>query len=317
MTYVITTFTPKPSIQNQLQSEFPTLNFRFFKSIEEAGDLLQKAEVIVTFGDDITEEVVNKAIHLKWIMVMSSGLENMPFQTLKRRGILLTNARGIHKIPMAEFALGLMLLHAKQFLTYVKQQENHNWSKNAPLKELYGSTLLVIGAGTIGKEIGKYAKFFGLRTIGINRSGNPIEEFDEVYGMDSLLTVLPEADYVISVLPSTKETKGIFTMEKFKAMKKEAVFINLGRGDSVNEKDLLEALNNAEFTHAYLDVFNEEPLPERHPFWNCERITITPHTSARSKMYLPRAMEIFMKNLRVFLDGGRDMINMIDLDRGY
>jgi len=308
---------PDKVFREQLSELFPEFHFLFFENMEEAKGVLPETEILVTYGEDVNKDILDQASELKWIMVFSAGLEKIPFKELKRRGILLTNARGIHKIPMAEFAIGLLLMHAKQFLVFSKQQEEHLWNKRVPTKELLGETLLVLGTGAIGREIARYAKFFGMKTIGINRNARPIQEFDETYSLSELNQVLPEADYVLSILPSTKDTIGIFTLEQFMLMKESAVFINLGRGDCIVEEDLLNALEKGEFSHAYLDVFSEEPLRKEHPFWTCNRITITPHVSARSSMYVSRGMDIFIDNLKRYITGREDMINLIDLDRGY
>lgn len=304
-------------LEKRLQEQFPNVDFLYIKSQEEILNHISEAEVFVTYGEDVTEEILNKAEKLKWIMVMSAGIEKLPFQLLKERNILITNARGIHKIPMAEFVFGYILQYAKQLNVFVQQQKERVWNRKVPLQEIYGKTLLVVGAGAIGSQISQYGRAFGMHTIGINRSGSKNEAFDETYSREHINEVLPKADYIVSVLPNTSETQYVFTKEQFKLMKKEAVFINVGRGNAVKEEDLLEALNNGELAHAFLDVFEKEPLPENHPLWTCDKVTITPHLSAITNMYLPRAYEIFAKNLHIYINNEKNFINVIDLDRGY
>lgn len=304
-------------LEKQLQEQFPNVDFLYIKNQEDIVKHISEAEVFVTYGEDLTEEVLHKAEKLQWVMVMSAGIEKLPSQILKERNILVTNVRGIHKIPMAEFVFGYILQYAKQLDVFLKQQSEKVWNKKVPIQEVYGKTLLVVGAGAIGSQISTYGRTFGMHTIGINRSGNKNDAFHETYSRDYLNEVLPKADYVVSVLPNTNETQYVFTKEQFNRMKQDAVFINVGRGNAVNEEDLLEALNNDELAHAFLDVFEKEPLPEDHPFWTCEKVTLTPHLSALTNMYLPRAYEIFAQNLEVYIDKKNDFINVIDLDRGY
>lgn len=313
---IVFTFRPPRKLQEQLRERFPEEEFLYYKSIDEA-DKLHTAEVIVTFGGDLTAEHISACKELKWIMAASAGIENMPVEAIAERNILLTNARGIHKIPMAEFTMGYMLNHVKRFPELQELQSESVWNKRLPLEELAGKQLLVIGTGAIGSEIARLALAFRMDTIGVNRSGSPNEQFDEVYTVDQLLDVLPLADFVVAVLPSTEETKFLLEKEHFQAMKKTAAFINIGRGDLVEESVLIEALDNEEIARAYLDVFIDEPLPADHPFWSQERLTVTPHISSITSKYVPRAMDIFSFNLDVYKRGEEGYKNKVDIDRGY
>lgn len=314
---IISTIVPKEEIQNELRKRFPKVQAEFFNGMKEAEEHLHKAEIFITYGEDLTEERLKKAENLKWIMVMSAGLEKMPFQFLMKRKIKVTNARGIHKIPMAEYTIGVMLNHSKRLGKMLKNQMAKNWDKKLHMQELYGKTLLIVGAGAIGQQIAVYAHALGMNVLGINTSGKNKPPFKTMHKLEQLKLVLPEADYVVSVLPSTKQTKGIFNKELFSSFKPGSVFINIGRGDAVIEQDLIEILNDGIIDHAYLDVFQQEPLPCDHPFWTMENVTITPHVSSHSKMYLVRAFDIFYKNLETYLNNGDDFINEVDLTRGY
>jgi D-isomer specific 2-hydroxyacid dehydrogenase, NAD binding domain. len=314
---ILFSFKPGEDLRKRMERKFPSIRFSYYEKWLDAWDKLPSADALVTYGDDITEQVLDRAEKLQWIMVMSAGVEKLPHQSLDKREILVTNARGIHRIPMAEMAMAYLLHHAKRLAVFHAQQEKRIWNRKVEILELYGKTLLVVGAGAIGSEIGKYAQAFGMKTIGINRRGTDVTGFDEMKPMSHLMTVLPDADYVLSVLPSTPATRGIFTEETFQNMKDGAVFINMGRGDAVNEGALLRALKSGKLAAVYLDVFGEEPLPENSPLWSEENVWITPHISATTAMYLPRAFEIFEENLGEYLRGGKNFINVIDLKRGY
>lgn len=306
---------PAESLQEEVKREFPQVNFEFHKGIKD--DLFLDAEVFLTYGEDVTEEMIDKTDKLKWIMVMSAGLDKMPFEACKNHGILVTNVRGIHKIPMAEFAIGMMLQHVKQMKTLSSNERNKTWERKLPMGELYGKTLFILGIGAIGGEVARLAKAFNMQTIGVNRSGRQAEWADEMYTMENFRQALPKADFIVSVLPSTQETKHFLDLNDFELMKDSAAFINIGRGDLVQDEVLLAALQEKKIAHAYLDVFYEEPLKESHPFWTMENVTVTPHISSLTKNYLPRSFEIFKQNLHTYVRKANDFINVIDLDRGY
>ncbi|MFS8652687.1 MAG: D-2-hydroxyacid dehydrogenase [Caldibacillus sp.] len=315
--YIIIAAGLNEKMKKRLCQTFVDVEFAFYNSLQDVGDDLTKAEVLVTYGQNLTEERLRKAENLQWLMVLSAGLDHLPLKAIKERGILLTNVRGIHKIPISEFVFAFILQYVKKFPLFLKEKERKHWNRQVQIDELYGKTLLVVGAGAIGSHIAKLAKGFGMKTLGIKRSVSKNEHFDAIYPMEKLDEVLPLADFVVSVLPSTEATKNVFTKEQFSLMKTNSVFINVGRGDAVNERDLLAALNQGEIAHAYLDVFQEEPLPENHPFWSCKNITITPHITGVTAPYLERAMEIFETNLHHYLNEKEHMINIVDLDRGY
>ncbi|MFY0779476.1 D-2-hydroxyacid dehydrogenase [Peribacillus simplex] len=312
---ILSTIIPNESIQTKMMDAFPDLNFIYQE--EWTDEPLNEAEILITYGEDLNEEIIGKAANLKWIMVMSAGLELMPFKAIEERGILVTNARGIHKIPMAEYTIGMLLQYEKKLKQLMKNEREELWHRKIEVGELNGKTMLILGAGAIGGEVARLGKAFRMTTMGVNRSGKPVESIDHLYTLDNILEAVPEADYIVSVLPSTDETKGLLQKEHFKAMKETAVFVNIGRGDLINDEVLIEALEAGELAHAILDVFDPEPLGKGHPFWKMENVTVTPHLSSKSGEYLPRTFAIFEKNMREYLKAGKDFINVIDLSRGY
>lgn len=314
---IVSSILPPEELREEVIRDFPEGDFLFFDGIESAGESFYNAEVFITYGEDLTEEHIHKATKLKWIMVMSAGMDEMPLETCKEKGILITNARGIHKIPMAEFALGTMLDHVKQRALLAENEKAEVWNRNLPMEELHGKTLLIIGVGAIGGEIARLAKCFGMKVAGVNRSGRENMWTDRIFPLSRLIGILPEADFIVSVLPSTPETKYLLKEKHFAAAKNSAVFMNIGRGDLVEEKVLLSALEKHQISHAYLDVFESEPLPEGHPFWSMENVTVTPHLSSRTKNYLPRSFEIFRHNLHTYIKNNKDYMNVIDFERGY
>lgn len=298
--------------QDKLIKAFPEQHFIFCETDKEVKRSLEKAEVYVTYGNDVTEELLEEAPDLKWIACLSAGVDGFPFERLKEKEILVTNARGIHKTQMAEYAIAMLLQVYRNSKTIIENERHSKWDKGVRVQEITGKTLLILGTGAIGSETARLAKAFQMNVIGISRSGTAADHFDEVYNTVELLQVLPKADLVVSVLPSTEETKQLLTYKHFKSMKKSAVFLNMGRGDVLVEQDLLRAVREEEIAHAVLDVFEEEPLPKEHGFWREENITITPHISGLSPEYVKRALEIFYKNLTVYISKkGNILIKLI------
>lgn len=303
--------------QERLKANFPNQVFTFCESNDEIKQHVSDAAVIVTYGEDLTAELIGQANSLKWIMVISAGVDKLPFQAIRKKGILVTNARGIHKIPMAEYAISMLLQVYRQEKVIMQNQAEKVWDKSVRMKEITGKTMLIAGTGAIGQEVARLAKAFHMKTIGVSRSGSDVTFFDENHSTDDMNGLLPHADFIITVLPNTKETQGLFTYEHFQNMPNHAVFVNMGRGNIVSSTDLLKAIREKEIAHAVLDVFEEEPLPTEHAFWQEENITITPHISGVSPNYVPRAMEIFEHNLQVYLDERDTYVNIIDVTRGY
>lgn len=314
---IITSFNVNPKIQNQLMETFPKIEFSFHGSMKEAMTEIDSAEILVSYGGDINEEVINKAAKLKWIMVFSAGIEKIPFDAIKQKGILVTNARGTSKTPMAEYTIGMILQVARKTKQLIESEKQEEWNRRLKMIEISGSMITIIGTGSIGSEIARLAKAFGMRTVGINRSGQKVEYFDDVYPVSELEKAIEQGDYIVSVLPSTPDTYHLLKDYHFKKMKKTCVFINIGRASLVDEKVLIQALEKSEIAHAVLDVFETEPLPKGHPFWKMENVTITPHLSGVSRQYLTRCIEIFEHNLKQYISGENKYINVIDLDRGY
>ncbi len=315
---IVSSILPPAELQELVRQLFPDDEFIFNKGLK--GEIYNEfidAEIFITYGEDLTAEDIEKAKHLKWISVMSAGVEKLPFEAIQARDIVVTNARGVHQIPMAEYTLGLMLRHAKRFDRFLDEQKESNWNRGIRTEELHGATVLILGAGAIGGEIAKRCQLFGMHTIGVKTTGRAAENFNEMYSIESWEEPLRQADYIVSVLPSLESTTHMLQKKHFELMKESAVFINIGRGDLVETDVLIKALQEQDIAHAYLDVLEQEPLPEDHPLWTMENVTITPHISGKSKRYLPRAFDIFSHNLHIYKGVPGEMKNVIQLDRRY
>lgn len=317
---IVSSFFPSRELQRSINEKYVEHEFHYFKRMEQIDEVsIREMEILITYGEDLDEDIINRATSLKWISVMAAGIDKMPIESIRKRGILVTNARGIHAIPMAEFALGLMLSHVKRLADLRELQRNRTWNKRLPIGELCGKTLLLLGTGAIPDEVARLAKAFQMNVIGVNRSGHYSGKyFDNVRPIEQLNQLLPEAHVIVSVLPSTPETRGLLTCEHFEQMRDDAFFINLGRGDLIRIETLKRVLEKELIGHMALDVFPEEPLGSDSWLWDYPNITITPHISSITENYLPRSFSIFEHNLAVFSGKVEEgYLNKIDLTKGY
>lgn len=275
---------------------------------EEALKFLPETELIITIGGGnlavpIDEEMLNAAPLLKWVFSISAGVEKLPLKELKERGILTTNTSGVHAVTIAEYVMGGLLVMSHHYDRYIPLKKEKKWGGLISEEDMEGKTILVIGAGHIGSEIGRKAKAFDMRVLGLKRKVCSLEGFDEVYSMEQLKEVLPLADYVVMAAPLTPETHHLIGAEEFALMKNEAVFVNIARGDTVKEQDLITALTERTIKGALLDVFHEEPLPAESPLWELDNVLITPHSSAISKNVIKKVIKMFEANYEKYKKG--------------
>lgn len=259
----------------------------------------------------LAKNYINAAKNVKWMQSTYAGVDAMNAEGL-RKDYILTNIREVYGPPLAEYAFAYILAFRKELVENLAYQKEHAW-KQRLAGMISGQTLCIVGAGSIGKEIARIGKAFGMRTIGYRTKGESVEFFDKIYSGD-LKECVAQGDYVVSVLPNTKSTDGIFDADIFKAMKATALFMNIGRGNAVVEADLITALENKTITRAVLDVFKEEPLPADNPLWAVENLLITPHMAGY--IFTDREFEIFKENYRRFC-ADEELLYRVDFEKGY
>jgi phosphoglycerate dehydrogenase-like enzyme len=278
---------------------------------------LSGVEILMIFVARFDAEMLALAPGLKWIQAISAGVDNLPLKEINDRGIILTNARGIHKIQMAEFAIAAMINFARSFHLMHRNQIKGLWDRSVPQAEIYGKIVGVVGLGSIGEEIARKAAFFGMRVLGVRKNPRPVKYVDRVYGIEEMDKVFRKSDYIINLLPLTAGTRKLIDKHYFGSMKKTACFINIGRGPTVNQTDLVDALKSNRIGGLVADVYEEEPLPEDSPLWGLENVILAPHIAGVSPNYLERAMDVITHNLKVYVNQSGEMINVIDCSSGY
>lgn len=289
-------------------------NYLYVEKENMTGKIKAETDIFVTYGGDLTDGEAEQFENLKWVHVMSAGIDEIPKEIFDKA--IVTNSTGIHKIPMTEFAVGLLLQYYKNFNQLHKAQNNKEWITYSRSEELYGKEAHILGTGSIGSHLAKALQIFGVRTVGYNTNGRLIEGFDQTHAISELNSQIGSADIMVNILPSTRETTNFLQTATFKAMKDEAVFLNIGRGTVMTDEVLIEVLEQKYIAHVLSDVFNEEPLPADSPLYTFDNLTITPHCSAKTRMYNFRAFDIFTFNLER-MNNESEMKNVIDYNKGY
>lgn len=283
----------------------------------EASPYLPEADILIAFGQTDLAPLLPAAPNLKWIHALTAGVDKfLAIDNFRQSDIILTNSKGIHGIPIAEHVLGMMLSFSRCLFTAYNNQKAHKWQALKGIDELFEKTAAVIGLGSVGHEVAKHLKNMGMNVIAVKETLTPEPFVNTLYQASDLDKALFQADFVIVTLPLTPQTRNLFTLDKFKLMKPSAIFINVARGEIVNEADLINALENHIIAGAALDVFDQEPLPEDSPLWDVPNLFISPHHSSSSPYYISRTMRIFAENLRRF-PAADSMLNVVDKIRGY
>src|SRR6266699_2039609 len=274
-------------------------------------------------GYSLRAEQLKDGKNLKWIHSTAAGVAQLMYPELRDSEILVTNPSGIFSVPMAEHTMGLLLALARNFPDSVRQQDLARWSqqelwdKPQHLTELNGRVLLIVGYGSIGREVAKRAEAFDMRVRGVTRSGKGDgARVEKIFARASLHEALPEADYVLIAAPETAETKRLIGAAEIAKMKRGAKLINVARGSLLDEAALIRALECGALGGAALDVANTEPLPAESPLWKVPNLMITPHTSGVSDRLWDRQTALLLELLERWFDG-RDMFNRVDFERGY
>lgn len=283
---------------------------------EQAAEALREAEIMIGFATALSPERLQASSRLRWFHMLSAGVEQLEFEELKQRHVLVSNSSGIHGRQMAEQVFGMMLAFTRGLYQHWENQRQAVWNQKVPVCELFGQTLTIVGAGRIGREVARKAKAFDMHVLGVKRIPEPLEYFDEVMGVSQLSEAISQADFVLALTPLTSHTLHLIGQREFAAMKTTAVFMNYARGDVVDETAMVDALQSGKLGGLGLDVFHKEPLPAEHPLWHLKNVLITPHTSGISPTYTTRALDVFLANYHCYREG-TPLVTGVNLDEQY
>jgi phosphoglycerate dehydrogenase-like enzyme len=282
--------------------------------------LLDEAEILFDFGPLALASTLSRRPRLRWIQATSAGVGRL----VERIGLLesdvsVTTASGVHARPLAEFALLAMLMFGKRTLELRDEQRAHRWERHAA-EEARGKTVCVVGLGRVGLEVARLARAVDARVVGTVRdpSGRTAAQLgvDRLEGPDGLDRLLPEADVVVLATPHTPQTDALLDARRIGLLKRDAVVVNIARGDVVDEDALVGALRDGRLRGAALDVFREEPLPPDSELWDLPNVFVSPHSASTVARENERITELFCENIRRHL-AGEPLVNLLDREQLY
>ncbi len=268
-------------------------------------------DVNVYWGDLLTKNDVLNLPNLEWIHFPCVGVNRALIPQVKNKEIIVTNSPGVFTEPVSSMVLSYVLYFSKGFNFVNKLRRENNLTRESfdnyidYTKELIESKCLIVGMGNIGHKLKVMLNSLGIEVIGINRKN-----------IGDLMTYISQVDFVVNLLPLTDETKFMFDKKVFEKMKSDSYFINMGRGQTVVEEDLIKALKDRSILGCALDVFNTEPLPQESELWNMDSVFITPHIANVSKNYWKKQIQLFISNVRRFRTNST-LINIVDLNKEY
>lgn len=302
--------------KNMIQSASEEQEVLFMESNEVTEEIIVGVDIII---GNLSPELIKKAANLKWLQLNSAGADAYCVPGVLKEDTILTNASGAYDISVSEAMVAGTFGLFKKLYTYYDNQKACLWQDEGAVQSAYGACIVILGLGNIGLSYARKMKAMGSYIIGVKRHASaPVEGVDEIYTMNDLNECLKKADLVVSILPGTPETYKMMGKEQFAAMKKSAYFMNFGRGNSVDEDALYEALETGEIAGAMLDVTEIEPLPEENKLWKAKNLYIMPHVAGG--FHIPVTLEniasLSAENLKRYLRG-EALKNVIDRTRGY
>ncbi|MCD6288264.1 MAG: D-2-hydroxyacid dehydrogenase [Candidatus Hydrogenedentes bacterium] len=300
----------------RIRAEMPELNITVGdRSAPDAPDLVRQAHII--YGH-IPRDLFVHAEQLEWIHLMSQGADNMLYQELVESPVILTCGRGSFSQACAEQALMMTLALYRDLPLLLRHQRAASWrTEPVEFDLLAGKTVASLGTGSIGDCVAKLYTAFGCRMLGFNRTGRNLPLFEKVYaGRDGLHELLAESDVVVNSLPLTSTTYHIIGPAECAAMKPGTLFINVGRGGTVDERSLIDAIQSGRIVGAGLDVTEHEPLSPDSVLWRMDNVLVTSHTGGRGGDDIGLSFNLLVENLRRYLDG-KPLLHQVDKQAGY
>jgi phosphoglycerate dehydrogenase-like enzyme len=316
-----TLWRPPVELAETIQRRWPQLRVLHLTRADDVTREIPDTDIFA--GIYLRAEQFQSARRLKWVHCTAAGVAQLMFPELRNSGIVLTNASGVHAIPMAEHVIGMMIALAHDFHGAMRYQFRKQWAQqemwDAPQRprEVAGSVVLLVGFGAVGRAVAERLRPFDVTVWAVTRSGQADPALTaRIFSAAELDSALPGADFVVLAAPQTPETHHLIGERQLALMKPSACLINVARGSLVDEAALIAALERRVIAGAGLDVTEQEPLPSSSPLWSLENVLITPHTSGNSIQLWEREGELLLDNLDRWF-GGRPLRNQVDLTRGY
>ena len=307
-----------PKYPEIIAEKFPPLEVVAARDSEEFLSHLPDAEILYTWS--LPEKHLARAGKLRWIHTPFAGVDEALYPALVESPIRLTCSRGVSAAALADHALGMVLSISRGLAVAIREK---GWSRDRffdadPMPvELDGKVLGILGFGSIGAEVARRGRAFGMRIHAMKRNQTQNEPLvDRLFGPAELHELLNQADYVVVTLPWTPSTDGILDERAFEAMKPTAVLVNIARGKLIREEALVRALESGRLAGAALDVFVEEPLPPTSLFYRHPKVVLTPHIAGLHPHYLDRSTSLFIVNLGRYLKGD-SLLHEVDKRAGY
>lgn len=278
---------------------------------DEQAAAFGRAEIVVAL--DLPFDLPERAPNLRWVHALGSGVEHYRAAGLDRGPIVLTNSAGIGAAPIAEWVMGRVIQMVKRFPEHDASAARHEWA-SAPGEYLVDMTMAIVGLGEIGRAVAARARAFGIRVIGVRRSvscGDVDPDVAELSPADDLHEVLRRSDIVVLCAAGSQSNRDLFDREVFGAMREGSWFVNVSRGDLVDEPALIAALGSGQLAGAAIDVARNEPMPPDDPLWSAPNLLVSAHSSAAGTGYGRRVIELFVENLERYL-AGEPLVNVVD-----
>ena len=315
------------------EKNFTITKEHFTQALNNFPEIKEKVEIFVDWDEDnfktslansdilvawdfSTINLKKVAPNLKWIHVISAGVEHLHPLDWMFDGLVLTNSSGAHTKKAGEYGLMSILMLQNHMTKIITNQKNNNFVSLFS-NPIAGKTVVLVGTGNLGTSMAKLVAPLGVNIIGVNKRGRITEGCSKVISIDKIDTVLPDADFLYLAVPETPETKNLISKERLNMLKPTCGIVNIGRQSVMDYDVLCEKLSNDEIAGAILDVFTHEPIEKNSKLWNIPNLVITPHVSSDDNgNYVKLTLDIFIKNLKLFIEN-KELSNQVDKKLGY
>jgi D-2-hydroxyacid dehydrogenase (NADP+) len=298
--------------RERLAKRFPAVQFHAVQHADEAERVIGDVEVIMGLGHHIPPPLIAKANKLKWVQALTTGTDTLTVPGVLPPHVLLTSTRGIHGPQMSELAFLNMIALARDLRKMQRNQAEGKWEQwGQPILE--GKTIVIVGLGLLAEHLAERCKLFGMHVIGVSSGRAKAPHFDEVHPRSELVKLASRADFLMLLVPYSKETHHLINRDVLAAMKPTAFLINLARGGVLDEAALIEHLQAGKIAGAGVDIFSKMPLPPDNPLWRLPNVIITPNIGGRSDKFVEQTMSVLEPNVQAFIDGRlKDLRNLVN-----